>query len=338
MIMKYKIFVVALFFHSAVLSQPLKLESIPVAVDVTFWSISAPDEKTAWVSASKGTVAISIDGGKNWTFKTVKGFESREFRSIYALDDKVAVIACVGSPAFILRTVDGGVSWSTVYENSRKEAFIDGIDFWNDKEGLAYGDPIDGRMLLLRTQDNGQTWVPDNGSTLSVAPGEASFASSGTGIRCIGDNTAIMATGGQVSRVLMSHDKGHTWQASGPMLRQGSNTGGIFSISFGNAKQGILVGGDFADSLANETGLYTNDGGKSWKKPRRSPGRSMWCVEFITASTAIAVGPSGGDITTDNGNTWVSLFDDKDFHVVRKSRKGSLVVVAGRKGKLAILK
>lgn len=314
------------------------LEIIQVSQDLTFWSISIVNDRVAWVSANKGTIGRSVDGGKTWTFKPIKGHESRELRSIYAMSDQVAVTACVGSPAYILRTGDGGESWSRVYENSLPEAFIDGIDFWNDKEGLAYGDPIGGHMLLLKSSDGGLTWTSDAASSLPVTEGEASFASSGTGIRCIGSKMAVIATGGLTSRLFTSHNNGQTWQASNPMLRQGSKTGGIFSVSFVNEKRGLLVGGDFADSLANETGLYTNDGGRSWMKPKQAPRGTRWCVEFIDRSTAVAVGPSGGDVTLDGGDTWVRQFDDKDFHVVRKSRKGNLVVFAGRKGKLALLK
>jgi hypothetical protein len=34
----------------------------------------------------------------------------------------------------------------------------------------------------------------------------------------------------------------------------------------------------------------------------------------------------------------VPLFEDRDFHVIRKSRTGNLVIVAGSKGKLALLR
>ena len=337
--MRLSILAVAVFLSLLATGQPhLKLEFIPADQSLTFWSISIVDDKVAWVSANKGTIGRSVDGGRTWTFKPIKGFETREFRSIYALSAQVAVAACVASPAFILRTEDGGENWSKVYENSLPEAFLDGIDFWNEKEGLAYGDPIGGSMLILKTNDGGFNWTSQGLSPLDVSEGEASFASSGTGIRCIGNNIAVMATGGMVSRVHTTRDKGQSWQGSNPMLRQGSQTGGIFSISFANEKQGVLVGGDFADSLANETGLYTNDGGKSWTKPKQAPRGTRWCVEFINGSTAVAVGPSGGDITFDRGDKWVPLFDDKDFHVVRKSRQGDLVIVAGGKGKLALLK
>ena len=57
-----------------------------------------------------------------------------------------------------LSTNDAGLNWDTVYTNYDSLAFFDGMDFWNDKEGIIYGDPIKGSMLLLQTMDSGNTW------------------------------------------------------------------------------------------------------------------------------------------------------------------------------------
>jgi hypothetical protein len=315
-----------------------KLQVVVVGDQLTFWSISAPDDRVAWISANKGTVGRSTDGGKQWTFVQVKGFEEKEFRSIYAFNEKEAVVANVGSPACILRTADGGVTWDKVYCNESPEAFIDGIDFWNANEGLTYGDPIGERMLLLKTTDGGKTWkeLPESSRPL-LENGEASFASSGTGIRCYGEGKAVIATGGLVSRLFFSGDRGNGWSSSDPMLHQGSPTGGIFSVAVGGMSQLVVTGGDFQDSTVTALARY-RDGADKWKSSLVSPGGTRWCVEFIGETTAVAVGPSGADITFDNGVTWTPLFAEKSFHVARKSRKGHLVIVAGSNSRLALLK
>ena len=231
-----------------------KLEMVAAPRDLTFWAISAVDENVAWVAANHGTIGRTLDGGKHWSFNQVKGSEALEFRSVYAFDANIAIIANVGSPASVLRTTDGGMNWSTVYKNDAPDAFIDGIDFWNRKEGMVYGDPLNGRMFQITTINAGENWSVKLSLSPVLVDGEASFASSGTGIRCVGENMAVIATGGQVSRLFTSKDKG------------------------------------------------------------------------------------GVDITYDAGKNWTPLFKDKDFHVVRKSRTGSLVIVAGGRGKLALLK
>ena len=101
-----------------------KLEMVAAPRDLTFWAISAVDENVAWVAANHGTIGRTLDGGKHWSFNQVKGSEALEFRSVYAFDANIAIIANVGSPAFVLRTTDGGMNWSTVYKNDAPDASL----------------------------------------------------------------------------------------------------------------------------------------------------------------------------------------------------------------------
>ena len=61
------------------------------------------------------------------------------------------------------------------------------------------------------------------------------------------------------------------------------------------------------------------------------------CVEPITKKIIVATGPSGTDISYDNGVNWKMLSDEKGLHVVRKARKGTLVIAAGGKGQLFLI-
>ena len=36
--------------------------------------------------------------------------------------------------------------------------FYDAMDFWDNRSGIAFGDAIDGRLLILRTFDGGEHW------------------------------------------------------------------------------------------------------------------------------------------------------------------------------------
>ena len=143
--------------------------------------------------------------GNEWEFNQVKEFEKSDFRSLYAFDEKKAIIANAGSPANILITEDGGLSWNEIYKNEHADIFLDGIDFWNENEGVIYGDPIEGRMTLLFTMDGGKTWIDgDLESRPEMTEGEASFAASGTGIRCTGISTLTITSGGKKSRIFRS--------------------------------------------------------------------------------------------------------------------------------------
>jgi photosystem II stability/assembly factor-like uncharacterized protein len=333
--------VILLLVHcSAVSAQDFQLEKIASNTDAYFRGMSVVDNNVAWVSGSKGVVGRSIDGGKNWRFLQVKGHEKLEFRSIFAFDSLNAIIANAGSPAYIMKTTDGGRNWKVVFQNSHPDAFIDGVDFWNAKEGMIYGDAIEGAMLIIQTQDGGTTWK-ETPATLrpKLLEGEGSFAASGTNIRCIGKSKVVISTGGKHSRVICSLDKGKTWEIQEPPIIQGQTMTGIFSTAFKNDKYGIIAGGNYeVDSLKKDHIFVTEDGGKTWIAPTVPTRGIREGVEFLTDKIVIATGYPGIDISYDGGKNWKPFSEEKQFAVVRKARKGSLIVIAGGSGKIGLIK
>src|SRR5690606_3743308 len=122
-------------------------------------------------------------------------------RDIEAFSAEEAIVVSAGSPAVILLTKDGGNSWKEVYRNVHPDIFLDGMDFWSRQRGLIFGDPILSRMILLKTVDEGESWVDiSSNNPISLDTGEAAFAASGTGIRAFNSGTALIATGGRRSR------------------------------------------------------------------------------------------------------------------------------------------
>ena len=331
------LFLVLFLASTFVLSrQEYQLKKVDANTTATFRGLSIVDNDVAWLSGTKGSVGITKDGGHTWTFNQVSGFETADFRSLYAFDGQRAIIANVGSPASILMTDDSGKTWKPVYTNNHKDAFIDGVDFWNGKDGIMYGDPIDGKMLLLRTADSGMTWASIPSSPL-LETGEASFAASGTGIRCTGKQEVTIATGGVVSRLWRSIDKGDRWSAIPVPIVQGQSTTGIFSI-VKTGKTWIVAGGDFKnETLDKDHCYYSTDEGIRWLAPTVPIRGYRECVELVAKEILIATGPSGSDISYDNGINWKALSDERGLHVVRKARKGTLVMAAGDKGMIYIV-
>jgi photosystem II stability/assembly factor-like uncharacterized protein len=319
--------------------QSVRAKSVDSKTGAFFRSASVVSDDVIWVSGSKGTVGYSKDGGEKWIFHQVANFEHLEFRTLYAFDSLTAIIANAGSPAYILRTTDRGANWRVVYTNNEKDAFFDGIDFWNKKEGLIYGDAIQGKMLLLKTNDGGITWKEvAKEKSPALKQGEGSFAASGTGIRCFENNRAVIATGGVFSRLWFSKDKGNTWTVNEPPIVQGQTMTGIYSVAFRDTLNGIVVGGNYNKPTEKiKHILFTQDGGETWNAPI-TPTRGMReCVEYITPNFVIACGQSGIDISNDGGKNWKAFSNEKQFSVVRKSRDGSIVVLAGANGRISIL-
>ncbi len=135
-----------------------KIQILTDSVHASLRGLSVVDDKIIWVSGSKGTVGISIDGGNSWKWMTVKSFEKTDFRDIEAFSNTKAIIMGTGEPSYILRTTTGGESWEVVFENKTKGMFLDAMTFWNDQSGIVIGDPINNRFFIGRTFDGVKTW------------------------------------------------------------------------------------------------------------------------------------------------------------------------------------
>jgi photosystem II stability/assembly factor-like uncharacterized protein len=109
--------------------------------------LSVVNDQVVWVSGSNGTVGRSSNGGKDWKWMVVKGFDSVDFRDIY--------------------------------EDRRKGMFLDAMEFWNEKAGIIIGDPMDGRFFILRSFDGGNSWreIPLENRPVADS-GEACYAAS----------------------------------------------------------------------------------------------------------------------------------------------------------------
>lgn len=327
-----------LFFTTIAYGQTYHFTPAKAIPDASFRGLSVVNDHVAWASGSKGRVGRSTDGGKSWIFAQVPGYEQCDFRSVYALDARTAIIANAGVPACVLRTSDGGAHWQEVYRVADTAAFIDGIAFRNEREGILYGDPLKGRLMILLTHDGGLTWQPlPEADRPEMADGEASFAASGTNIRYLKDGRVMIGTGGKVSGLLVSADEGRHWGRIATPILQGISSTGIFSFSFADPMNGIIVGGDYKrDSLTTDHVFYTKDGGKHWLAPHTATRGYRECVEYIDRETVIALGPGGADISRDGGINWMPLSDTKGYHVIRKGRKGKRILAAGS-GKVAIV-
>lgn len=338
--MKKLLIILLSFFTAQLTAQTIDWKNIITETKSSFRGLSVVDNNIAWLGGSKGTVGVTYDGGNTWKFMVVGGYEAVDFRSVYAFDANRVIIANAGTPAYILQTSDGGKNWKVVYQNEHKDAFIDGIDFWNDKKGIVYGDPINGHMLVLRTLDGGNTWalLPEN-QRPHLKEGEASFAASGTGIRCFTKGKVAIVTGGKVSRIWTSVDSGDHWTALETPIIQGDKMTGIYSVAFKDSKNIIITGGDYDKPLQTTDHIFiTKDGGRKWNKPEKATRGMRECVEYASKNIVIAVGQLGSDVSFDRGKSWTALSEEQYFDVVRKARKGTLLLAAGGRGKIAVLK
>lgn len=311
-----------------VCSQNIKV--LKQGAKVNFRGLSVVDDDVVWVSGSNGTVGNSLDGGRTWNWKTVPGFEKADFRDIEAFDGYNAVIMAIASPAYILRTSDGGANWRIVFTLADTSMFLDAMEFWDDRSGIVIGDPLSSKIFLATTIDAGKSWkiVPPAMSPVAQK-GEAFFAASGTNIRRLNEKEVLFVSGGTASNLYYRQSK-----IPLPILK-GKETTGANSIAIKNLKTFMVVGGDFLykDSTTGNC-VYTKNEGKTFKKPTQPPHGYRSCVEYLEKNTWITCGLNGVDITEDDGDNF-SLISDDAYNVVRKAKKGSLVILAGPNGRIA---
>jgi photosystem II stability/assembly factor-like uncharacterized protein len=318
------------FFCAA---QSYSIKPLNESAKTSLRGLSVVSNQVTWVSGSNGSIGKTTDGGTTWKWMKPKGYEKFDFRDIEAFDDQNAVIVGIASPAYILKTIDGGETWTENYKNVDSAIFLDGVSFWDKNRGIIFGDPINDKMQLLKTIDAGKSWqdISTNLKT-NLAKGEASFAASGTTVKTLPGGKTWVATGGTVSNIYFSPDYGQSWQVFKCPILQGEGSTGPFSIDFLNDKTGIVVGGNYVKDKENTNNvLLTTDGGKTWQKPNTPVLGFRSAVTYINAKTLIATGTSGTDISTDGGQNWKHI-SDKSFNAVQKAKKGKQVILAGEKG------
>ena len=304
--------------------------------------ISAVDAKVAWASGSAGTVLLTVDGGETWNQRIVTGTVNLDFRDIEAFDRQTAYILSIGEGKLsrIYKTSDGGATWVLRHTNADPKGFLDALAFWDANHGLAVGDPVDGKFVILTTDDAGKTWtkIAPEGLPAALA-GEGAFAASGTCVVVQGDGNAWFGTG--AGRVFRSTDRGRNWTVHQTPVRGGNGSAGIFSLAFWDAENGVAVGGDYKEpAAAGAVCALTSDGGRTWRVPRGAqPSGYRSAVMFVPGSAGpilVAVGPTGTDRSTDGGESWTKL-SGEGFHAsaMTTSQMGWAVGEHGRIARLS---
>jgi len=223
-----------------------------------------------------------------------------------------------GSPALLYKTGDQG-SMELVYADYDPKVFYDSMAFWDDLNGIAVGDAMEGCLSILMTRDGGNTWEKAPCDDLPTAlPGEGAFAASDTNIAIAGAACWIATSRG---RILYSPDKGKTWEVLATPLQTETETQGLYSLDFYNAQQGYAIGGDYTRPQANtQNKLATENGGKTWsfKASGEFPGYKS-CVQYVPGRGGrdlVAVGFTGMAYSADQGMSWQQL-SETGFYSLR---------------------
>jgi photosystem II stability/assembly factor-like uncharacterized protein len=223
------------------------------------------------------------DGGQTWQAvaaingPTVKGLcaidvlKSR-FINAGVLDERVVIHAAgrVGSPAFLMRSLDGGANWRSMDLNNQAAMVLD-VKFFDEANGLLFcgSDAATERSnaLILRTTDGGNTWQPVYRSSRPFElMWKASFPTRDIGYATVQNYNPDKAVTQRV--VVKTTDGGRSWKEL-PLVDDAAVR--EFGVGFVNAQQG-WVG-------TTTGGFETRDGGASWQ--RVEMGRSINKIRIV---------------------------------------------------------
>lgn len=290
--------------------QPVFRDSISIR------AIAAVNDSTVWFAANQGKIGV-IEGNTP-KLATVNYQDSLlAFRSIARTQEAVFVLS-IANPAVLYKIGVEGTEATfieDVYTEEHPKVFYDSMAFWDDKEGIAMGDPTDGCLSVIITRDGGDSWTKIPCDKLpATEEGEAAFAASNTNIAVQG-NSAWLVSGGKRARIFRTTDRGNSWEVFETPIVEGKTMTGIYSVAFSDEKNGVIFGGNWEAKEENGGNkAITTDGGKTWKliSDQAGPGYRS-CVAYLPNSKGegiVAVGSPGLSYSNDGGDSWVELLDE----------------------------
>lgn len=217
------------------------------------------DDQVGWACGQDGMIIKTANGGLGWTIQAYNIAGS--LASVWFTDpmNGVAVGETKSPFNFMVRTTDGGATWTEVpmgtglWDNG-----LQSVVFTSADTGLVSG--CGGR--ILKTTDGGITWMNKPSGTgvtlnsLSFADGHAGFA--------VGDGGMLMKTS----------NGGETWSGT-----QSGPTPDINAITFTTSLKGYAVGEKMV--------LTTSDGGERWQTGFTSSFDEMTDIVFMDEDTGI---------------------------------------------------
>ncbi len=292
-------------------------------------AITILNDKNLAFAANNGAYGIYNPDTKQWQ-TAVQQYDSLtlNFRAVAHTANDFFMLT-TNTPALLFKTGNSG-KMELVYKEEGQDVFYDAMAFWNNKEGIAIGDSVDGCLSIIITRDGGLTWQKLTCEDLPVShTSESAFAASNTNIKIVGNKTWVGTANGNM---YFSENKGKSWQVVKTPIISEEATQGIYSVDFYDSLNGFAIGGDYTNPDANEANkIQTSDGGKTWHlvASGKAPGYRS-CVQYVPngfGNALVAVGFKGVDFSSDAGATWQHL-SDQGFYTI-KFLNDSIAYAAG---------
>ena len=245
------------------------------------------DERTGWAVGSKGALLQTEDGGRTWAVRPRPTEDT--LRDVYFTNEETGWLVCDRSiyllktkeepRSYLLKTVDGGASWSRVEVTGQDvDVLLTRVAFVDEARGWAFGE----MGALYATTDGGASWSRQRVPTKHLLLGGA-FLEAGQGWLVGAGNT------------ILYNPDGDGWRAGSSPVSTATR---FNAVAFADERRGWAVG---------ERGLLlvTTNGGRAWFAQESNVGVDLTDVKFLDRQTGWACGAEGTIIhTTDGGAHW----------------------------------
>ncbi|MCF8343749.1 MAG: T9SS type A sorting domain-containing protein [Bacteroidales bacterium] len=277
-------------------------------------SVAMNDADVLWASAIDDGGGIlekwtkSTDGGETWTQGTFNA--GTGLSMIFAIDENTCwAVFNTGADQGLYKTEDGGTTWVKKGDAYGSGSFANVIHFFNDNDGFAQGDPLDGYYELYTTTDGGESWtrVPEANIPEPVS-GEYGITGN---YDASGDNIWF---GTNKGRIFRSTDKGYNWEAVETPF---GNTV-VVQPEFKDANNGICFR-SYLDMGIEPTICVTSDGGQTWTSVDVVGDMYARWFSYIPGTDNTYVGSSseagseGISFSCDGGYTWNTITEGFPF-------------------------
>ena len=298
-------------------------------IDCSIRALGVEKDSICWFAGINNRFGYTNDLGKIWKENVIKyDTFNLEFRSISITTNSVFILS-IGSPALLFKIDKKTLNYRLVYEETKEKAFYDSMQFWDDENGIAVGDPTENCMSIIITKDGGNTWNKIACENLPIAvEGEAAFAASNTNISLAND-MAFIATGGKEANILVGSDYGKNWKKFKTPIIQGEKMTGIFSVDNLSMDTAIIAGGNWSSKESTVKAMAITVDGNNWKIKENNPGY-ISCIQFVPKTkNLIACSTTGIYYSEDLAESWVKV-SEEGYYSFQISKNGEFLYFSGK--------
>lgn len=273
--------------------------------------------------------SVYLDVSQQW----LKPFNSSNtYNGIYFINANVGYIT--GEAGKILKTINGGKSWSAL--NSNTTYNLQTIQFTDINTGYVVGN-LSSNSVILKTTDGGVNWskispvISTELSTIYFFNKNHGYAVGTNGVILKTDNggdTWIQKNSNTLANLKSIHfpnmnvgyavgedvllntsDGGETWTVLPSCTGNGLKSMGGGGSEWSSLAVSVFFTDENTGYVASDAGILysTNDGAKTWKSSYLNNGgidSGLGFIYFIDSQTGYAGGGHYIFKTTDQGNTW----------------------------------